>query len=207
MPMVECQYCGEYLEEKPEKLEARCPRCREPLFERGGGPRLAAEQRPDDDRGVCTFHAANAAVGTCQRCGNFLCRVCRTRWDDRSMCLACIERVLQDKERSPEAARVHRRQAVLALIFGLIAWGMIVGGGALVLAAVVSGTGAGASLAVLGALLFLGSPLPATFGVGQGVTAVRARGDRLIIATCGLVLSALHLGVMSGLLLLAQWRQ
>jgi hypothetical protein len=204
---MDCQYCGEYVEDKSDKLAARCPRCREPLYERAGGPRLASEQDPGDDRGVCTLHTGNAAAGTCQRCGNFVCRVCRTRWDGRSVCLACVERALQDMERSPEEARAHRRQAVLALVLGLSSWGMIIGGILLVLIAFASGPAGGASLAGLGFFLFLGSPLPATFGVGQGVAAVRARGDRLIIAISGLVLSALHLGVLSGLLLVALWRQ
>jgi hypothetical protein len=202
--MLECQYCGEYLYDDLDQMGARCPRCREPLYERGGGPRLAADPGAPRDRGACTVHPASVAVGTCQRCGNFVCRVCCTRWDDRNVCLACAERLAQDRERSPQDPRVHRRQAVLALVCGLSAWGAIVGG---VLLLVLAGTTqAAAGLALLAFVLLGGSFLPALFGVGQGAVAARARGDRMFIATSGLVLSASHLGILTGFLLLALWR-
>ena len=202
--MLECQYCGEYLYDNLDQMGARCPRCREPLYERGGGPRLTDEPGAPRDRGACTVHPANVAVGTCQRCGNFVCRVCRTRWEDLNVCLACAERLARDRERGPQDPRIHRRQAVLALACGLIAWGTILGGGLLV---VLAGTSrATVGLAVLAVILVAFSFLPAVFGVGQGAAAARARGDRMIVATSGLVLSASHLGILSGLFLLALWR-
>ena len=36
--MLECRQCGEYIRGEAEKKAVRCPRCREPLFERPGGP-------------------------------------------------------------------------------------------------------------------------------------------------------------------------
>jgi hypothetical protein len=205
--MRECPYCGEHIEGDPDKVGARCPRCREPLHERAGGPRLVADLRPDDERGACTVHPANVAVGTCQRCGNFLCRVCRTRWEGRSLCLACTERAVGERQQDPEEARGHRRQAVLSLVCGLGAWGMVL---LTVLLALPAAAGAGEAaqgLAGFGVLVGATSLLPALFGVGQGAAAVRTRGDRMIIATCGLVLSACLLGVVSGLVLLTVWRQ
>jgi hypothetical protein len=199
--MIECQYCGEYLYEKADELGARCPRCREPLYERAGGPRLTSAPDAPKDRGACVVHPGNVAVGTCQRCGNFVCRVCRTHWEDRNVCLACAERLAQERERGPQDPRAHRRQAAWALACGLAAWSAILGAFALV---ALAGTHAAArGLALLAFVLLGGSFLPALFGVGQGVVAVRARGDRMIIATSGLVLSASHLGILSGLFLLA----
>jgi hypothetical protein len=197
--MIECPYCGDYLYEDPDKLGARCPRCREPLYERGGGPRLTSEGDAEGDRGVCTIHTMNVAAGTCQRCGNFICRVCRTPWNGGNLCQACAERLAQDQERGPQDPRSHRRQAVAALVCGLSAWGAILGAGILVTLAGTSRAAMG--LVVLAGILLFASFLPAVFGVGQGVAAVRARGDRMIVATSGLVLSASHLGIMSGLFL------
>jgi hypothetical protein len=197
--MIECHYCGEYLYEDTDKIGARCPRCREPLYERGGGPRLAAEEGTTSDRGACAVHPANVAAGTCQRCGNFICRVCRTPWGGSNLCLACAQRLAQDQERSPQDPRSHRRQAVAALVCGLAAWGTIL---AAILLVTLAGTSRAArGLVFLSGILLFISFLPAVFGVGQGVAAVRARGDRMILATCGLVLSASHLGVLSGLFL------
>jgi hypothetical protein len=164
-----------------------------------------AEAGRDSDRGACTVHAENEAVGTCQRCGNFLCRVCRTRWEGRGLCLNCVQRALEDQEWGSEETRAHRRQARLSLVFGLIAWGLVL---VSVLTLVLAGVGsAAAGLVILAGLLIILSFVPAVFGVGQGAAAVRTRGDRMIIGAWGLVLCSCHLGVISGLLLLAVWRQ
>jgi hypothetical protein len=147
----------------------------------------------------------NVAVGTCQRCGNFMCRACRTRWQGRNQCLACAERALLEQATISAAARGHRRQALLSLTFGVIAWGLVL---AAVLLGALAGLGsATAGLVILVAFLLMLSFVPALFGAGQGAVAVRARGDTMIIGTWGLVLSACHVGVVSGLLLLALWRQ
>ena len=49
-----------------------------------------------------------------------------------------------------------------------------------------------------GFTMFLG-PLPAAVGVGQGIAAIRARGDHMILATLGLILSGLNVGVFIGI--------
>jgi hypothetical protein len=166
-----------------------------------------AEADPREDRGACSLHPENVAVGTCQRCGNFLCRVCRTRWGSSSLCLACSERLLRDKERSPEVTQAHRRQAVLSLVMGIIAWAL-----AFPSILLFAGASRQTGQSVMGLIVFawilgLASLVPACFGVGQGVSAVRARGDRLIVATCGLVLSGAYLGLLIGAVLLALWRR
>jgi hypothetical protein len=203
--MIECQYCGEFLDKDADALGARCPRCREPLHERAGGPRLLVDGGRDAERGACAAHPDNAAVGTCQRCGNFVCRVCRTPWEGRGLCLTCAGRILEEREKKPEDAQVTRRQAVMSLTFGLLAWGLVLVGG--LLGALGGLNRAAAALVILGTLLVLLSLLPAVFGVGQAVAAIRARGDRLILATWGLVLCSVHLGVLTGLPLVLLWRQ
>jgi hypothetical protein len=203
MPL--CPSCREMVSGKPEQVGARCPYCREPLFEPGG----AAERAPGPEDGRCAEHPDSAAVGTCVRCGNYLCPVCQTRWREQALCIACVDRALENQEQTPEEARAHKRQALLALFFGLGAWGMVVlgllvlGVGVLLQSANECG---GAVLLIVGAIVFLGSPLLSVQGIGQGAAAIRTRGKHMILATAGLLISALHLGLLIGLLSSNLWQ-
>jgi len=120
------------------------------------------------------------------------------------LCLACIERVFDTKEARPEDVRAHRRQAGLALLFGIVAWGLILLG-VLPMLFVRPGNANASGLVVLAGLVTLTSLLPALFGVGQGAAAIRTRGERMILATSGLILCGIHLGIMLGLMLFAVW--
>jgi hypothetical protein len=198
--MIECRYCGEMFYADPDRLGARCRRCREPLYERRDAGRDANEPVPS---GQCATHPRSAAAGACQRCGTFMCAVCRTRWQERSLCPACVLRAMDEKEVRPEDVKAHRRQALLAVVFGVSAWAMTLLGGLLL---AVRGTTPTQPLIILASLLCLAAFLPAFFGIGQGAAAVRARGNRLILATFGLALSAAHVGLVFGLTLLALWK-
>ena len=202
--MPYCPACDRPLLRKPERLGARCPYCRAPLYERSGVPRPAG---PDDNR--CAAHESNAAVGTCQRCGNYLCPVCRTRWRGQAVCIAGVNRPLEGSEAPPEEARAHLRQAVLALIFGLAAWGVVVVGVVVVIlggALSVSDMAAGQLVMLLGALVIMSSPLLSVPGIGQGAAAIRTRGGHMILATAGLLLSALHVGLLIGMFCSNIWQ-
>jgi len=172
--MMRCPECRERLPDDPDRSGARCPVCRESLYDEPPPRRRGA-----DDDGRCPVHPDNPALGTCGRCGNYLCETCRTRWRGRWLCAACVDRALEHKEAAPAEAGAHLRQALLALGLG-----------------VTSGMG----LVMLGGLTILSSPLPAVVGVGQGAAAIRARGDHMILATIGLVLSGLNVGVFIGML-------
>ena len=198
--MIECRYCGEVFYADPERLGARCRRCREPLYERREAARDSGEPVP---AGQCATHPRNPAAGACQRCGTFICAVCRTRWHERSLCPACVLRAMEEKEVRPEDVKAHRRQATLAVVFGVSAWAMTLLGGLLL---VIRGTSPTQPLIILASLLCLAAFLPAFFGIGQGAAAVRARGNRLILATFGLALSCAHVGLVFGLTLLALWK-
>jgi hypothetical protein len=175
-----------------ERCGARCPECRESLYD--PPPR----RRPrDDDDGRCPVHPDNATLGTCGRCGNYLCDTCRTRWRNRWLCAACVDRALENKEAAPAEASAHLRQALLALALGVVSWAIFFVGLVIAGAGV---EGGGKGLVVVAGLVILGSPLPAVGGVGQGAAAVRARGDHMILATIGLVLSGLNVGAFIGLL-------
>jgi hypothetical protein len=197
--MLPCPVCGDPLLGDRERIGARCPTCREPLYEQDRDPhRLAA------DGSRCVKHPNNGAAGTCQRCGNYLCNICWSRWHDQSLCAACVERALQGGEATPTEARGHLLQAVLAVVFGVIAWLTTIGTIVMIVAGV---QGENEFLAGVGMIVFLASPVPAVVGMGQGVAAIRARGNHMIMATIGLILSGLHAGMMVGLFTVSVWVQ
>jgi hypothetical protein len=190
--MMRCPECRERLPDDPDRYGARCPVCREPLYDEPP-PR----RRGPDDESRCPVHPDNPSRGTCDRCGNYLCDTCRTRWRGRWLCAACVDRALEHKEVSPAEAGAHLRQALLALGLGVTSWAIFIFA-ILIVAAAMSGGSMG--LVALGGLVILASPLPAVVGVGQGAAAIRARGDHMILATIGLVLSGLNVGVFIGML-------
>jgi hypothetical protein len=149
---------------------------------------------------ACTVHPENEALGPCSRCGNFLCEVCRCKFRDQILCVACVERALQPSEATPEQARTHFRQALLALVLGIAAWLLCV---LAFLGGVVAASGGGEpniAVLVLVALVILSAVLVALFGVGQGAAALRMRGNHMILATIGLIVSGLYVGTIIGLL-------
>jgi hypothetical protein len=191
------------LPEEPERIGARCPVCREPLYERP----VAPEPWAGDREGQCVTHPASAAVGTCGRCGNYMCVVCRSRWRRRSVCLACLERDLQSQEASPEEERVHFLQALWALIFGVAAWALaLVGVLFIVIPMLADPEHPSLVGVVVGVLIMLVAPVLAVPGLGLGATAIRSRGDHMILATIGLILSALMAGAIIGFQCLSAWR-
>ncbi len=189
--MLRCLECGERLPGDADQYGARCPSCREPLHD-------APPRRRGPADGQCAAHPENPAYGTCGRCGNYLCDVCRTRWRDRWLCPACVELTLEGKEALPAEARDHLRQALLALGLGLCSWLIIL----LAFAVALAGRDEGevSPYVALAGLLLLASPLPSALGLGQAIAAIRARGDHMILATIGLILSGVTVGLVIGLL-------
>jgi len=200
--VLRCRYCGRTVRGDRDRVGARCPRCREPLYERSQPPKRISDD-PDAGDSLCATHPGSVAIGTCQRCGNFMCAVCRTRWRQLVVCAACAGRALENMETAPEEARAHLCQAVLALVFGIAAW--VVTGAAVFVAVLAIQGEESPAMVVLASLLLFGSPLLSVLGVGQGAAAVRARGDHMILATSGLLLSALQAGAIVGILLLSAW--
>ena len=201
--MPRCPSCRTWLGDDPDETGARCPECRAALFERRSPVRVSAEAADAQ----CLTHPASPAVGTCHRCGNFFCAVCRSRWQRRLVCLTCLERGLQSREATPEETRAHYLQALWSMICGVAAWGLMLAGLILFLVAMRNGLGDPAVALLLPALIFLAiSPGCLVPGLGLGVAAIRTRGDHLVLATIGLVLSALMAGAMIGMVCLGAWR-
>jgi len=116
-----------------EVMSIRCPRCREPIeitsiptmgearcalcgraFQavRFEPPSRAAvvPQMVDgtlDAAQPCANHPGNAAVTSCQRCGSFICALCRIDLDNRTLCPTCFERL--SAEGSLESTRTTFR--------------------------------------------------------------------------------------------------
>ncbi len=196
--MVECRHCRELI--NLEGAGARCPLCRMPLYERAEIPRQKAGRRHQQTK-VCAVHANNVAVGSCERCGAEMCGACRSEWYECKWCTACVERALANDEPPPAETAGHRRLAWLGLGLSLSGWLFAV---LAVLILFVPGDGK-ESGAIAGIFLLCGSLLPAVFALGSASAAVRVRGNRMIPATAGLVLSSSQLGILLGLLLLNIW--
>lgn len=200
MAIRRCRFCHAVLQGDPEQLGARCPECRRALYERSASSPPEAEVIDPD---LCSLHTTALAVSTCQRCGNFYCDVCRTTWQGRVMCLACVERALEIGDASPDVTQAHRRQAFLGVLFGTIAWLFAM------LILIILGTGNNATkVTMVGSCVFLalfgfGS---AAAGLGQAAAAIRTRGDRLVVATVGMVLSGLYLGMLLGYFGASLWQ-
>lgn len=76
----------------------------------------------------CAKHPLNAAEGNCERCGNFICALCRTQLEGKTYCTACFERILEKgetdvaPEREPFAYGIANAVAFCGLLpfFGLV---------------------------------------------------------------------------------------
>ena len=200
--MQHCPSCDRRLWGEDEHERARCRYCREPLYERAVDLRTSTKA----DEARCAVHADNVAVGTCSRCGNFLCALCRTRWRGTRLCIACVERALESREALPGAARRQWIHSLLATVLAAIAWLVTLFGFGLIAVGAQGGRDADLGLLIVGSLLFMMSGVPAVLGIGFGASAIRARGNHLILATIGVLLGGLHVGVLIGLFAFAFWQ-
>jgi hypothetical protein len=198
--MMECRQCRELIRGDAEAIGSRCPRCRMPLYERVQLPRRL---NPGEAGQSCAMHPGIQALGPCGRCGAFMCFTCRTRWYEEPVCPACVERALTSNEPAPEDIAAHRRQAMLSMAFAVGGWSLFILGSLPLL--FLQSTRPNQELTALGTLAVLASFLPALFGLGQATAAIRTRGQRMRLATSGLILAGTHLGIMVGFLLLNVW--
>jgi hypothetical protein len=197
--MNRCPSCDYPLPQDRERIGARCPNCRDPLYEPPG--RASRPVQPGE--GACALHDGRETVGTCGRCGNYFCEVCRTRWRDRILCAACADRALALREATPEQDRAHFRQALLGLLMGLGAWVLFILGMFLIVAAALANNNP--LLLLVGLLGFVSAMLLAVVGTGLAAAALRARGRHMIMATSGLLIGGLFLGAFLGNYILNLW--
>jgi hypothetical protein len=200
---MRCRHCGDRINEPLEKVGARCPHCRQPLYERSESARRKAMATQAESGKRCALHPSRGSAGACERCGNFTCWLCRTRWNDRVLCLSCTERAVAVQREGPIERKTHRRQAVWGVVFGVVAWLLMLSALWVFLS---QGTRTFHTSQASTALLLGVSSVPfALFGIGLATAAARLRGNRMRMAACGLLLTSCHLGLLFGVFLLYAW--
>src|SRR5262245_50633150 len=166
--MIECRHCRRFFREEPETVGARCPRCRQPLYERVEPPRPPASPPPGEGMQACAAHPTRPAVGTCRRCRSPICALCRPRWQEQALCPACVDQEVANPQGALRSAGVLRRLAVCSLLLGLAGWMLLLGAGL----PLVFAQGLSKEASVLVGLGLLLSLAPALFAIGQGVAVV-----------------------------------
>lgn len=104
--------------------EQHCPACAR-TFEAAWFQPAARRERVTevgaagpDEAASCAAHRRNAAVASCDRCGIFMCTLCRTESDGMAVCLPCFERLAAEGGLHSAATR-YRNYLGLAWISGL----------------------------------------------------------------------------------------
>ncbi len=139
-----CPHCGRVL--KPLQLKTGhivCPSCGSdydavvftPPPEAMTVRRLGTVTQISEEAGVaaeapCAHHVLNAAEVHCERCGSFICALCRIDLGGQAFCPACFERILADgsEEFGPERTTYDRGIARIAGVLGLIPFfGLLMG--------------------------------------------------------------------------------
>src|ERR1700761_6528155 len=68
------------------------------------------------DEAACFFHPNSVAAFSCDRCGRFLCALCRISWASENVCTACLEVASKDdRARALASSRFHFDSLALAL--------------------------------------------------------------------------------------------
>jgi hypothetical protein len=135
-----------------------------------------------------------------------MCEICRTRWRDKVLCIACVNRALESREAAPEQVRAHLRQSVLSLALGIGGWAVILLVFFLIGALIAAG---GVGPVLVGLLVIVGvlaGGFIASLGLGQAAAALRMRGNQMIMATLGMILNGLLLGVLLGIFAFGFWQ-
>src|SRR5688572_19849885 len=120
--MPRCPHCDYPVPDDRERVGARCPSCRDPLYE----PALRFSRRSREGEASCALHAGMESVSVCARCNQHLCETCRTKWRNVIIGAACVDRARGSGEARPAQLTSVARQTKAALLLGLGAW--LVGG-------------------------------------------------------------------------------
>src|SRR5262249_15148621 len=105
---------------------------------------------------------------------------------------------------NPRLVQVQNRQAAASLVLAVLGWGVLL----LALWPLTSlfrGHAEG-GLANFTLIVFFGSLIFPLFALGRAVACIRTRARRLRLATCGLSLAGLHMGLCLGIVVLNIWR-
>jgi hypothetical protein len=113
MPLDEAVYCGECA------LEFTAV-----AFDPPAAVRQPVPSSLEAGSTQCARHARNAAVAACDRCGAFMCRLCRVDVGGKALCAACFDRVRADGslEDAQTTFRSWRTLGLHSAVFSLFAW-------------------------------------------------------------------------------------
>jgi len=102
--MIRCPRCRRRIEVASiaTSPQAECPLCRgsfeavrfEPPVRVAVAPQTIGTTLTESQ--PCAAHPLNAAVTSCERCGSFMCSLCRIDVDNRTLCPSCFERLSSD---------------------------------------------------------------------------------------------------------------
>jgi hypothetical protein len=197
--MIECPFCYRVFRQPPEKIGARCPKCKMPLYEDPSKKKT----EPEKDFGKCAQHPDAPTVAKCSRCDAPVCKSCRTRWHQEVVCPQCVDLSLLEDEPSPQEAQLQTKQAWFAVVLSVFGWAFLF---LTVLPFSTYYQGTVRPLYIFSTYsLFLGSFVLAAFAIGLAVAALRLRGDHRVVALSGLIASGLHVGLAIGLIVLNLW--
>lgn len=86
-------------------------------------PRSLGEAGPAEAT-ACAAHPGNVAVANCERCGVFMCDLCRIDADGHVLCPACFDRLSAEGAlpSSRTTFRDYGRMGVTYLVLGLFLW-------------------------------------------------------------------------------------
>jgi hypothetical protein len=82
-------------------------------------PRSRPTSRADSGATPCAIHAGNAAVASCERCGTFICALCRVEQDGATLCMSCFERREKDTGGNESGGTRIRSLNQLAYVSGV----------------------------------------------------------------------------------------
>lgn len=114
----------------------------------------------------------------------------------------CLNLAMSTDQSRPEIVKSHRRAAVMSVVYGICGWLLVIAGG---LPFLLSRGGISGRWMGLAGILVLAGLIPALMGLSNAASALRTRGDRIVPATCGLVLTGSQIGMMLGLLIINIW--
>lgn len=198
--MIECPYCYRVFRQPPEKLGARCPKCRMPIYE----DPAKRKKGPERDYGPCEQHPEAGSVAKCSRCDKPVCQTCKTRWHDETVCPQCVDHSVADDEPSPQEAQLQTKQAWIGVMLAAGAWLLFL----LTLGPFATFHGpqpAKPIVIFLTYFCYLGSFVPGVFGLGHAVSALRLRGDSEKLALGGLIGNGAQLAIALGIIVLGLW--
>ena len=121
-----CPVCDTALQGPLATGDQVCPACassfRAAVFEPPTDPGPAV--LPSGAGTPCARHARNLAESSCQRCGAFMCSLCRIETDGKEHCAECFNRLAGEGALPSAVQRIHNHNAVAGLVavVGCLFW-------------------------------------------------------------------------------------